>query len=87
MPCPSCGHENLEGIDRCENRLAPFRDLDCPRADHASGLARSVMEDDLRRLRPEGTLFVNPETPVMEVVGRMKTEHLTRGFVSRAGNE
>lgn len=74
MICPSCGHDNLEGMDRCENCLAPFCDLDVPRADNATGLARSVMEDDLRRLHQEETLFVNPETPAKEVVQRMKTE-------------
>ena len=72
MFCPSCGHDNLEGNDRCENCLAPFRDLDVPRSDTAAGLARSVMEDDLRRLHQEETLFVTPETPAIEVVRRMK---------------
>ncbi len=72
MICPSCGHENIEGTDRCENCLSSFRDLDVPRAENTSGLARSVMEDDLRRLHQEGTLFVSPETPAREVVRRMK---------------
>ncbi len=48
MNCPSCGHENIDGIDRCENCLAPFRQLDIPSADAAEGLARLVMEDKLR---------------------------------------
>lgn len=73
MLCPSCGHDNLEGTDRCENCLAPFRDLDVPRPDNAEGWARSVMEDDLRRLQTEETLFVSPDTPVNEVLRRMKT--------------
>ena len=72
MICPSCGHENIEGTDRCENCLSSFRDLDVPRAENTSGLARSVMEDDLRRLHQEGTLFVSPETLAREVVRRMK---------------
>ncbi|MEP6706933.1 MAG: CBS domain-containing protein [Pyrinomonadaceae bacterium] len=72
MICPSCGHENIEGTDRCENCLSSFRDLDVPRVDTAAGLARSVMEDDLRRLHQEETLFVSPETPAREVVRRMK---------------
>ena len=50
MNCPACGSENIDGIDRCENCLAPFRDLDVPRADAAEGLARSVMEDRLSQL-------------------------------------
>ena len=72
MFCPSCGHDNLEGNDRCENCLTPFRDLDVPHAGNAEGLARSVMEDDLRRLPQEETLFVAPNTPAIEVVRRMK---------------
>ena len=85
MLCPSCGHDNLEGTDRCENCLAPFRDLDVPRADNAAGWARSVMEDDLRRLQLEETLFVNPETPASEVVRRMKAARTGCVLVIDAG--
>lgn len=53
MNCPSCGHENIDGIDRCENCLAPFRQLDIPSADAAEGLALSVMENDLSQLDPK----------------------------------
>jgi CBS domain-containing protein len=72
MNCPSCGHENIDGTDRCDNCLAPFRDLDVPRADSAEGLARSVMEDNLGRLEKEETITVVPETPVLDVVHLMK---------------
>jgi CBS domain-containing protein len=72
MICPSCGHENIEGMDRCENCMKPLRDLDVPRADATRGLARSVMEDDLRKLEAEETLTVAPTEPVMEVVRRMR---------------
>lgn len=72
MNCPSCGHENIDGTDRCDNCLAPFRDLDVPRADSAEGLARSVMEDNLGRLEQEVTITVVPETPVLDVVRLMK---------------
>ncbi len=72
MNCPSCGHENTEGTDRCENCLAPFRDLDVPRADAAEGLARSVMEDNLCQLGDEETVMVGPETSALNVIKRMK---------------
>ncbi len=71
MLCPSCGHENIEGMDRCENCLAPFRDLDVPRADSAEGLARSVMEDNLSQLDQDETISVAPDTPALEVARRM----------------
>ncbi|MFN2491669.1 MAG: cyclic nucleotide-binding/CBS domain-containing protein [Pyrinomonadaceae bacterium] len=72
MNCPSCGHDNLEGMDRCENCLAPFRDLDVPRVDSAEGLARSVMEDNLGRLDQDETISVAPDTPALEVATRLR---------------
>lgn len=72
MNCPACGAENIDGSDRCDNCLAPFRDLDVPRADAAEGLARSVMEDKLVRLDPETPVAVTPETPALDVVRLMK---------------
>jgi CBS domain-containing protein len=75
MNCPSCGHENIDGIDRCENCLAPFRQLDIPSADAAEGLARSVMEDNLGRLDRDATVYVAPDTTALEVARLMKNEN------------
>jgi len=72
MNCPSCGHENIDGIDRCENCLAPFRQLDIPSHDAAEGLARSVMEDNLAQLDQDQTVAVTSETPALEVARLMK---------------
>ena len=75
MNCPSCGHENIDGIDRCENCLAPFRQLDIPSADAAEGLARSVMEDNLGQLEPDQAISVAPDTPALEVAELMKNSN------------
>jgi CBS domain-containing protein len=75
MNCPSCGHENLDGSDRCENCLAPFRQLDVPSADAAEGLARSVMAANLSQLDQEQTISVAPDTPALEVAQLMKNSH------------
>ena len=72
MNCPSCGHENIDGIDRCENCLAPFRQLDIPSIDAAESFAQSVMEDDLGRLDYESPVCVAPETLASDVARRMK---------------
>jgi CBS domain-containing protein len=72
MNCPSCGHENIDGIDRCENCLAPFRQLDIPSADAAEGLARSVMEGNLNQLDRDEPICVAPDTPALEVTRLMK---------------
>ncbi|HEV7745969.1 MAG TPA: CBS domain-containing protein [Pyrinomonadaceae bacterium] len=75
MNCPSCGHENIDGIDRCENCLASFRQLDIPSADAAEGLARSVMADNLSRLDQDELISVGSNTPALEVTERMKNSN------------
>ena len=75
MNCPSCGHENLDGSDRCENCLSPFRQLDIPSADASEGLARSVMAANLSQLDQEQTISVAPDTPALEVAQLMKDSH------------
>lgn len=73
MLCPDCGHDNIEGMDRCENCMKPLRDLDVPRADATRGLVRSVMEDDLTGLMEDApALRVSSGTPAREVVRLMK---------------
>lgn len=72
MICPSCGHDNLEGMDRCENCMKSLRDLDVPRADATSGLVRSVMEDNLSHLDQMRTLTVRPDESALEVARQMK---------------
>lgn len=85
MNCPSCGHENIDGIDRCENCLAPFRQLDIPSADAAEGLARHVMENNLSQLDQEPTISVAPDTPALEVAGMMKRSNSGCALVLEGG--
>ncbi|MEK6283711.1 MAG: CBS domain-containing protein [Acidobacteriota bacterium] len=75
MICPSCGSENIEGNDRCENCLTSFRDLDIPRPDAAEGLPRSVMSDKLSRLERESAIIVAADTPAIEVARQMKEQN------------
>ncbi len=86
MNCPSCGHENIDGIDRCENCLAPFRQLDIPSADAAEGLARSVMADNLARLRREEPICVPPNTPALDVAFLMKNSNAGCALVVEGAN-
>jgi len=74
MLCPSCGYDNIDGADRCEECLTPLFDRGRPRAD-TEGLARSVMEDDLSHLEQE-FLSVAPDTSALEVVKKMKNARL-----------
>src|SRR5215212_2951062 len=72
MICPSCGHDNLEGMDRCENCMKSLRDLDVPRADATGGLVRSVMEDTLNRLEQAETITARPNESALAVARRMR---------------
>jgi signal-transduction protein with cAMP-binding, CBS, and nucleotidyltransferase domain len=85
MNCPSCGHENIDGIDRCDNCLASFRQLDIPSQDEAEGLARSVMEDNLAELDQEQTVAVAPGTTALEVVRQMKNANVGCALVIDGG--
>jgi CBS domain-containing protein len=85
MNCPSCGHENIDGVDRCDNCLASFRQLDIPSADAAEGLARSVMEDNLNRLDHDEAVFVAPDTPALEVARLMKARNTGCALVVDSG--
>jgi CBS domain-containing protein len=85
MNCPSCGHENIDGIDRCENCLASFRQLDIPSADAAEGLALSVMEDNLSRLDQDETIAVTPDTPALDVTHLMKNSNSGCALVVEGG--
>lgn len=70
MICPSCGYDNMEGADRCEECLTPLFNRDPSRAG-TEGLARFVMEDDLNQLEQE-FLGVSPDTSATEVIEKMK---------------
>lgn len=84
MLCPSCGYDNIEGADRCEECLTPLLNLDVPRPDTAAPFARTVMEDDLRQLDQE-FLGVPPETSVSKVIAAMKEARLGCALVIEGG--
>jgi CBS domain-containing protein len=75
MFCPSCGHDNIEGVDRCEECMTPLLTLDVPRLDSTERFAHSVMEDKLGQIEQE-FLSVAPDAPVSEVIKQMKAAGL-----------
>jgi hypothetical protein len=74
MLCPSCGYDNIEGADRCEECLTSLFNLDESQGGKRT-LARSVMEDDLSTLENE-FLGVTPDTSAGDVVTQMKQARL-----------
>jgi len=84
MICPSCGYDNIEGSDRCEECMVPLYYLDVPRADTAQGLSRSVMEDNLSQLEQE-FLGVGPGATALEVIRKMKAARVGCALVLDGG--
>src|SRR5258705_7201174 len=85
MNCPSCGYENIDGSDRCDNCLSSFRQLDIPSADAAEGLARSVMEDNLSRLDEDAIISVAPATAALDVTQLMRNANTGCALVVNGG--
>ena len=65
MICPSCGHDNIEGADRCEECVTSLLKID-PEAEQ-EGMASSVMENDISQLEQE-FLGVSPDTSAVDVM-------------------
>ena len=70
MLCPRCGHENIQGSDRCENCLEPFRDRDVPQA--SEGFQQLLMEQPIKSLGSHLQVRVSPSTTVAEAIHLMK---------------
>ena len=83
MLCPSCGYDNVEGADRCEECVTPLFNRGLRQSD-TEGLNRSVMEDDLSKLENE-FLAVTPDTSATEVVNQMKQARLGCALVLDKG--
>jgi len=83
MLCPSCGHDNIEGADRCEECMTPLFNREAATAGREA-LSRSVMEDDLNQLEHE-FLGVSPQTSVSEVIKKMKDARLGCALVLDKG--
>ena len=87
MICPSCGYDNIEGVDSCENCVKPLRDLDVPRADATGGLVRSAMEDELGSLERKEFVAARAEEPAVDVARRMKESGVSCALVFDAGGK
>jgi CBS domain-containing protein len=70
MICPRCGYENIDGADRCEDCLEPFRDRDIPQP--TEGLQRALMQEPASAIATAAPIIVSADTTVAEAVSKMK---------------
>jgi CBS domain-containing protein len=80
--CPACGHDNLQGLDQCENCGADLRTSDIP---HPSGtdLEGALIAAQLSALRPRTPISVDEGTPVTEALRVMRDEGVGCVLVTR----
>lgn len=83
MLCPSCGYDNIDGADRCEECLTSLFNLDALFGGGRS-LARSVMEDDLNKIEQE-FVGVTSDTPALEAIVKMSAAHVGCALVIDEG--
>ncbi|GBD22776.1 hypothetical protein HRbin29_00420 [bacterium HR29] len=81
VACPLCGEWNIEGADHCENCLADLAALDVPVT--AQPGAETEFNTPLTSLRVLRPVVVAPETPVRDVVARLRDEPDTAAVVMR----
>lgn len=70
MKCPSCDFENIPGIDRCENCMEPFRQLDVPQP--REGFQAQILLDPIASIYSRNPASVSPQATVLEAVKVMK---------------
>lgn len=69
IPCPSCGFENLEGADHCEQCQLSLTELSHPQP--RSTVEKGLMTDRIGLLQPRKPLTVGPNDTIGEVLKKM----------------
>lgn len=74
MICPSCGHENIQGADQCENCGADLRTADIPAP--STGFEEALVNEPLAGLQPPPPVTIAPTASAAEAV-RVMQENTT----------
>lgn len=70
MICPSCGFENLQGTDACENCGADLRTVDIPAPGNA--FEAQLVNVPLADVQPHEVLTIAPDATAADAVRRMQ---------------
>jgi CBS domain-containing protein len=69
MLCPSCGSDNTEGADLCQQCQLSLTDMSRPKPH--SQVERDLLKDHIDILHPRQPIRVAPETAVSDALNRM----------------
>jgi CBS domain-containing protein len=70
MICPSCGFENIQGLDSCANCGADLRTVDIPYP--GDEFESRLVGEHLLALQPTTPVCLSPSTPVTEAITTMR---------------
>ena len=70
MICPSCGFENIQGVDECENCGADLRSSDIPTP--STALEANLVDVPLAAVRHHTPLTISPDATAAEAVQQMQ---------------
>lgn len=68
--CPSCGAENIEGVDTCENCMSDLRSLDVPAAYQIA--PESELTRQLKGIRLSKPVTISPTAAVRDAIEALK---------------
>lgn len=77
--CPHCGHENMAGVDTCEECQQDLRHESLPKP--VSGLQKRIMSERIRSLNPAVPILVQAETSALEVIRKMQERQLGSALI------
>ncbi len=83
MNCPYCGHQNLDGLDNCEDCQQDLGFFDVPTP--TSGLQQHLMEDIVSHVPFDRLALVNTSDSVAHAVSRIKTVGIGQALVVDKG--
>ena len=74
MICPSCGHDNIPGVDECDECQASLTQEDIPTP--STEVQFSIVNDPISVLEPPPPICVLPETPLDEVISQLRSNNV-----------
>ena len=83
MICPACGHDNIQGVDECENCGADLRTSDIPHP--GEDFEARLIGEPLRALEPRPPLALDAGTSAAEAVATMQREDIEALVVEEGG--
>ncbi len=87
MQCPSCGCDNLPGVDECEHCKTSLYQEDTPAALARTGVEKNLNEDTVENLEPTRPVSVTENTTLAEAVETMRAERIGCLLIVNAQDE